>query len=646
MRFYAWAAIIALLWLTMMERAVHALFVVSLAALGISPTLLAIPLLFSAFVYPLGLHKTWPHDSRLLNATTFIALAAIVTTLFALSAWSVIAAAVAVLALTVLLFDAIARLGAAMVIPAVTAVLLAILLRVINNTVALGLTDRGTLLLLLLVGCAAVLRWTIRYEDKPRTWDAHEVRSGAVVITFLLAEYALLGTPSALATFHAQDAVSPEWWYFTLLLTCQLGLLIGVLFAARLNTDRIVVAGAAAANFACVGILVSGIAYIAAPAWILIAQGTAVMLLAAGLSGNGHAVARAGKTAGSLQVAWWVLVVLHAFASKWSFLPSFMGPILRDRATFYLLLSFTLLPLAALLATTPAASARFTARPMARWGPMLGVATLSMLILGNTISVQQQPPPPRNAALRLMTLNAQFFMTANGRVNSNLDALSDLIDVEQPDVIALQESDANSPTGASQNGVLWLSRAHGLNYHYGPPTSAYTPGVALLSRWPITSARYVMLPAEHSMARGVVEAVVEAPGGPIQVIVAHVQWAEQPGEAAVGNREDQVAQTAAILRLIRTDMPSVLLGDFNAGPGYPGPAYGMLSDSFTDAWNAAGRRDDAASYTWPSAEPKMRIDHIWLSRDDWVVAQGSARVFGDESLSDHRAVIVEVRRVQ
>lgn len=274
------------------------------------------------------------------------------------------------------------------------------------------------------------------------------------------------------------------------------------------------------------------------------------------------------------------------------------------------------------------------------------LASLNIVLLGGMIARAPKPDAPQQrTSLKLMTLNAQFFMAANGRVSSNLDALSDLIDAEQPDVIALQESDANSPTGANQNGVLWLSRAHGLNFHYGPPTSAFTPGVALLSRWPIKSARYVMLPAEHSMARGVVEAVVEAPGGPIQVIVAHLQYTEDPGEPARGFREDQVAQAAAILGLLRTEMPSLLLGDFNAGPGFPGPAYDMLSDSFIDAWIAAGGRDDASSYTWPSSEPEMRIDHVWLSKDDWAVEQGGARVFGDVNLSDHRGVIVEARRL-
>ena len=275
------------------------------------------------------------------------------------------------------------------------------------------------------------------------------------------------------------------------------------------------------------------------------------------------------------------------------------------------------------------------------------IAAFNAILLALMIAFAPKPDATPRQSLRLMTLNAQFFMAAGNRVASSLNELSDLIDVEQPDILALQETDANSPIGANQNGVWWLGRANRMNYYYGPPTSKYTPGVALLSRWPITSARYVMLPAKHSMARGVVDAVIATPGGPVQVIVAHLQWAEQPGEEGSKNREDQIAQAAAILRMVRADMPSAILGDFNAGPGYPGPAYDMLATRYTDAWIDAGNPTDHASgYTWPSAKPEMRIDLVWLSAGDWIVQPRTARVLGDPRLSDHRAVIVDAGPIQ
>lgn len=272
------------------------------------------------------------------------------------------------------------------------------------------------------------------------------------------------------------------------------------------------------------------------------------------------------------------------------------------------------------------------------------VAAFNTLLFASFIVTRPQPALRSGDTLRLLTLNAQFFMSAQHRLTSNLNVLSDLIETEAPDVIALQETDANSPTGANQNGVWWLSRASGLSYYYGPPTHSFTPGVALLAGWPIRDAAYELLPAQHSIPRGTVDAVVWTPRGPFQVLVAHIQWAEQPGEAIVGNREDQIAQIDAILRRVRADMPAVIMGDFNAGPGYPGPAYERLSKRFVDAWVEAGNAlDSKDGYTWPSAKPDQRIDQIWLSKGDWSVKRGSARVLGTTALSDHHGVIVDVQ---
>jgi hypothetical protein len=335
---------IALLWLTMMERAVHALFVVSLAALGVSPTLVAIPLLFSGFLYPLVLHKRWPHSQRFLTTTTLVAAVAILWTLVPHSTLTVLASAIAVLALTVLLFDAIARLGRDMLLPSVLAVLLAITLRTLNHTAALGLTDRGVVLLILVVIAVVALRVFPRREHVPAPLS---FRGADAVVAFLLVEYQLFGQPAALATLHDAPAIDPAWWYFAFLVSCQAGLLIGLQFARTLGA-ALPVRIAALSYLVGAVLLGSGIAYIAAPLWIIVTQAAAVLLLGAALNGPLHSVADEGKRTGLVQVVWWLLIVLHAFAGKWPFLPSVLRPILQDRATIYLLLSFTVLPIALL----------------------------------------------------------------------------------------------------------------------------------------------------------------------------------------------------------------------------------------------------------------------------------------------------------
>jgi endonuclease/exonuclease/phosphatase family metal-dependent hydrolase len=250
----------------------------------------------------------------------------------------------------------------------------------------------------------------------------------------------------------------------------------------------------------------------------------------------------------------------------------------------------------------------------------------------------------RDRTVRFMTLNVQFFLSAESGLSSNLDAVADLLRSHGPDVIGLQETEAGSPLGGNQNGLWWLATRSGYRYYYGLPGSEYTPGVAVLSRWPIRAADSTVLPATASIPRGALRAVVEAPGGDFLIVVAHIQWAEPylPGEPTAAYLVDQTAQAEVAMNMARGTLPIAVLGDFNAGPGYPGPAYDLFRARWVDSWSAAGNLAEAAGgFTWPAKEPSMRIDFVWLSRGDWETSRGSARVLGSESLSDHRAYVVD-----
>lgn len=247
-------------------------------------------------------------------------------------------------------------------------------------------------------------------------------------------------------------------------------------------------------------------------------------------------------------------------------------------------------------------------------------------------------------AVSFMTLNVQVFLAPQPGVVSNLESLAALIERVGVDIVALQESDANTILGAHQNGPWWLARRLGYHHYYGAPSSAHTTGVALLSRWPIRDAGWTLLPASASIPRAALVAAVDAPVRSIRVVVGHLQWAEAylPNEPSVAYSADQAAQTRALAQLAATDEPVVVMGDFNAGPGYPGPAYDIFRDSFEDAWVEAGNApEDPAGWTWSASEPTMRIDFIWFSPDDWSVVPGSGLTLGDESVSDHKAVYVE-----
>lgn len=249
--------------------------------------------------------------------------------------------------------------------------------------------------------------------------------------------------------------------------------------------------------------------------------------------------------------------------------------------------------------------------------------------------------------VRAMTLNVQRFLAGDGRVRSNLQGILDLIRANQADIVALQETDSRMIFGGNQDGVAWLANRLGYFYFRGPPISWASPGVALLSRWPIRQAASARLTSGFSIARAAVHVVVVSPRGPFSVVVAHLQWADDylPGEPTAHYRSDQLAQSMEVLRLARSGDTALILGDFNAGPGAPGPAYDLFARSFRDAWLDGHSREDSAGMTWPASAPRTRIDFIWIP-ESWAVVAGSARTVGGADVSDHRGVVAALQPIR
>jgi endonuclease/exonuclease/phosphatase family metal-dependent hydrolase len=252
--------------------------------------------------------------------------------------------------------------------------------------------------------------------------------------------------------------------------------------------------------------------------------------------------------------------------------------------------------------------------------------------------------------VRLATFNILHGRSpADDRVD--LDRFTTAVRDLDADVLALQEVDRDQPRShladltavaagamgavahrfvaaiAGTPGVTWMA-ATGQEQ---PGTATY--GVALLSRYPVSSWQVVRLPTVpfrfplwlreprklivvHEEPRTAVVGVVETPSGPLTVVNTHLSFV--PG----WNRL-QLSQ-------LRRDLtafpgPLVLLGDLNMTPPRPVAVTGYRS--LTD------------DLTFPVHVPDRQLDHV--------LARGAiGRVTGAASwampLSDHRALTVDV----
>ena len=237
-----------------------------------------------------------------------------------------------------------------------------------------------------------------------------------------------------------------------------------------------------------------------------------------------------------------------------------------------------------------------------------------------------QPPPaadPGRHRLRVLTWNVWWRFGPDWRARQ--PRLVETLRRLDPDVVALQEvwgtPESSQPHEFARQ--LGLHSAFVAAALPPPPVPPENPdqqgvemGVGLLSRWPISDAHEVRLPARHQSPPAAMVATLDHPAGPLHVVVACLEW-----EPAYN--DDRVAQAHAVVELA-TDpdldgrLPVILAGDLNAAPD--SPVLRPLHDVLIDAWTAGG--GDPAAVTLPSSHPSapleaeelidQRIDHVFL----------------------------------
>lgn len=239
----------------------------------------------------------------------------------------------------------------------------------------------------------------------------------------------------------------------------------------------------------------------------------------------------------------------------------------------------------------------------------------------------------------VLVYNIHAGKDAGGR--DNLARVAEVVRGTGADLVLLQEVDRNTRRSGPTDQPAALARLTGYSVAFGRTIGFQGGdyGVALLSRWPILRDTLIPLavtaPPGGSVAnreqRGVLVAVVSAPGGPLTVLNTHLD----------ASRDDawRVQEIEGVLRVANpirgSGVPLLLGGDFNSRPA--SPVHGTLrAAGFRDAWPECGTGD---ALTFPAAAPDRRIDYLYLTGGARCL---DARVVPGEA-SDHRALLVRLR---
>lgn len=238
--------------------------------------------------------------------------------------------------------------------------------------------------------------------------------------------------------------------------------------------------------------------------------------------------------------------------------------------------------------------------------------------------VDAAAPPRQTSTFRIATYN---ILAAKRGVADVAKVLLDL----DADIIALQEVDRNTRRFGRVDLVAEFANALGLQSAFARYRryQGGEIGVALLSRFPVLESRRISAPTSKL---GMLLTTLQAPEGPLRVLVVHFHPTDPRDPKRSRNRMDQLRlQEAkhALETAVAQTKPTVVLGDFNARPN--GPEYALFSAALSDACPGGAR-------TWPTPFPLVRLDYVWLS-SEFEAVQCSQFA---STASDHNPVVVDV----
>ena len=242
--------------------------------------------------------------------------------------------------------------------------------------------------------------------------------------------------------------------------------------------------------------------------------------------------------------------------------------------------------------------------------------------------------------VRVLTLN---LWGEQPPLEQRMDLVARGLEELRPDVVALQE--VRQIEGKLPNQAEALAARAGYLFAFAPATrwGGGEEGVGILSRHPITETEHRVLPASTpEETRVVLMARLDTPLGPLRCYTTHLNYRLTHGR----EREQQVLGVDEFVRGHESELPQILMGDFNATPDHDEIRFlrglhtmGGRRVFYQDAWARRHPVESEAGFTWARRNPfteRLR----WLERDRRI-----DYIFVTPIRRDGRGVVRECRLV-
>jgi endonuclease/exonuclease/phosphatase family metal-dependent hydrolase len=253
------------------------------------------------------------------------------------------------------------------------------------------------------------------------------------------------------------------------------------------------------------------------------------------------------------------------------------------------------------------------------------------------LACASRPTPPPQNALRVLVYNIHAGKDAEGV--DNLERVADIVRRTNADIALLQEVDRGTRRSGGVDQPAVLARLTGLHAAFGK-TLDYQGGeygIAVLSRWIITSDTLISLPVNPPQERaggsyeprGALRVEIASPLGVIGAINTHLDASTEDRW-----RRQEVRTVLRIADSTRARVGARLLvgGDFNSTPE------SFIQDTIRstplrDVWLTCGRGD---GFTYPARSGIKRIDYLFVDQS----ARCARAEVLESDASDHSPLLV------
>jgi endonuclease/exonuclease/phosphatase (EEP) superfamily protein YafD len=257
---------------------------------------------------------------------------------------------------------------------------------------------------------------------------------------------------------------------------------------------------------------------------------------------------------------------------------------------------------------------------------LAGLLLIALFQVAPSCTPLRAPEQPVEPSLRLLTYNVD-------KDSADRDAGIELIRQLDPDVICFQEASAEWQE-------LIRSRLGDRYRHmsFNTPQTGYD-GMGVASRFPVVEEGWLAKAGGGWFPAQLI--VLQAPLGRVQVLNVHLR----PPSSDTGNKLTGYFTTPGVrrreieglLRQLKPDLATLVVGDFNEGDGGQAVRY-VRESGFTDALPEFDRKTSTWQGTYKGLHFSERADHVLYSP---TLRCFDARVV-PESASDHDPVMVTV----